>query len=134
MAIGTSILIIDDEKEQAEAIAESLANVGYTCSTSVSGNNVLDVIRRDDIDVVITDLVMHDTDGMKILKEIKEKLPEIEVIVITGYGSVENAVTAMQKGAATYLLKPININHLRTVVEKVVEKQEIVKNNLELHK
>ncbi|MHC4269212.1 MAG: sigma-54-dependent transcriptional regulator [Planctomycetota bacterium] len=134
MAIDTNILIIDDEKEQAEAIAESLSNVGYTCSTSVSGNNVLDIIRRDNIDVVITDLVMHDTDGMKILKEIKAKLPEIEVIVITGYGSVENAVTAMQKGAATYLLKPININHLRTVVEKVVEKQEIVRSNIELHK
>ncbi len=134
MAIDTNILIIDDEKEQAEAIAESLSNVGYTCSTSLSGNNVLDIVRRDDIDVVITDLVMHDTDGMKILKEIKEKLPEIEVIVITGYGSVENAVTAMQKGAATYLLKPININHLRTVVEKVVEKQDIMRNNIELHK
>ncbi len=134
MAIDTNILIIDDEQEQAEAIAESLANVGYTCSTSVSGNNVLDIIRRDCIDVVITDLVMHDTDGMKILKEIKDKLPEIEVIVITGYGSVENAVTAMQKGAATYLLKPININHLRTVVEKVVEKQDIVRNNIELHR
>ena len=70
MAIDTNILIIDDEKEQAEAIAESLTNVGYTCSTSVSGNNVLEIIRRDCIDVVITDLVMHDTDGMKILKEI----------------------------------------------------------------
>ncbi len=134
MAIDTNILIIDDEKEQAESIAESLTNVGYACSISVSGNNVLDIIRRDRIDVVITDLVMHDTDGMMILKEIKEKLPEIEVIVITGYGSVENAVTAMQKGAATYLLKPININHLRTVVEKVVEKQDIVRNNIELHK
>ncbi|MCP4266671.1 MAG: sigma-54-dependent Fis family transcriptional regulator [Candidatus Brocadiaceae bacterium] len=134
MAIDTNILIIDDEKEQAESIAESLTNVGYACSTSVSGNNVLEIIRRDSIDVVITDLVMHETDGMMILKEIKEKLPEIEVIVITGYGSVENAVTAMQKGAATYLLKPININHLRTVVEKVVEKQDIVRNNIELHK
>ncbi len=134
MTIDTNILIIDDEKEQAEAIAESLTRVGYTCSTSVNGNNVLDIIRRDDIDVVITDLILHDTDGMKILREIKEGLPEIEVIVITGYGSVENAVTAMQKGAATYLLKPININHLRTVVEKVVEKQDIVRNNIELHK
>lgn len=134
MALDTNILIIDDEKEQAEAIAESLTKVGYTCSISVSGDNVLDIISRESIDVVITDLVIHDKDGMKILKEIKDKLPEIEVIVITGYGSVENAVTAMQKGAATYLLKPININHLRTVVEKVVEKQDIVRSNLELHK
>ena len=63
--MDANILIIDDEKDQAEAIAESLRNVGYTCSTSVSGNNVLDIIRRDGIDVVITDLVMHEIDGMK---------------------------------------------------------------------
>ena len=75
----------------------------------MSGNNVLDIIRRDGIDVVITDLVMHEIDGMKILKETKENSPETEVILITGHGSVETAVTAMQKGAATYLLKPINI-------------------------
>ncbi|NOR65159.1 MAG: response regulator [Candidatus Scalindua sp.] len=132
--MDANILIIDDEKEQADAIAESLRKVGYTCSTSVSGNNVLDIIRRDEIDVVVTDLVMHEIDGMKILKETKENSPETEVILITGHGSVETAVTAMQKGAATYLLKPININHLRAVVDKVVEKQNIVRSNIELHK
>ncbi|GAX62307.1 response regulator [Candidatus Scalindua japonica] len=132
--MDASILIIDDQKDQAEAIAESLGNAGYTCSTTTSGNNVVDMIRRDGIDVVITDLVMHEFDGMRILKETKENSPETEVIIITGHGSVENAVTAMQKGAATYLLKPININHLRAVVGKVVEKQNIVRSNIELHK
>jgi two-component system response regulator HydG len=95
---------------------------------------VLDIIRRDGIDVVITDLVMQEIDGMRILKETKENSPETEVILITGHGSVETAVTAMQKGAATYLLKPINIDHLRAVVDKVVEKQDIVRSNLDLHK
>ncbi len=134
MAMDANILIIDDEKGQAEAIAESLRNVGYTCTTAVSGNKALDLIRRDRIDVVITDLVMHDIDGMTILKKTKEKSPDTEVILITGYGTVENAVIAMQKGAATYLLKPVNINHIRTVVDKVVEKQNIVRSNIELHK
>ena len=132
--MDTKILIIDDQKDQADAIAESLRKVGYTCSTSVSGNNVLDIIRRDVIDVVITDLVMQEIDGMRILKETKENSPETEVILITGHGSVETAVTAMQKGAATYLLKPINIDHLRAVVDKVVEKQNIVRSNIDLHK
>jgi two-component system response regulator HydG len=132
--MDANILIIDDEKDQADAIAESLRKVGYTCSTSVSGNNVLDIIRRDGIDVVVTDLVMQEIDGMEILKKTKENSPETEVILITGHGSVETAVTAMQKGAATYLLKPININHLRAVVDKVVEKQNIVRSNIELHK
>ncbi len=132
--MDANILIIDDEKDQAEAIAESLRKVGCTCLTAVSGNNVLDIIRKDGIDVVITDLVMHEIDGMRILKETKEHSPETEVILITGHGSVETAVTAMQKGAATYLLKPINLSHLRAVVDKVVEKQNIVRNNIELHK
>ncbi|MDP6432684.1 MAG: response regulator, partial [Candidatus Scalindua sp.] len=128
--MDANILIIDDERDQAEAIAESLRNVGYTCSTAESGNKVVDIIRRDRIDVVITDLVMHDIDGMKILKEIKEKAPDTEVILITGHGTVETAVVSMQKGAATYLLKPININLLRAAVEKVVEKQDIVRSNI----
>ena len=114
--MNANILIIDDEKEQADAIAESLRKVGYTCSTAVSGNNVLEIIRRDEIDVVVTDLVMQEIDGMRILRETKENSPETEVILITGHGSVETSVTAMQKGAATYLLKPINIDHLRAEI------------------
>lgn len=130
----TNILIIDDEKDQAEAIAESLRNVGYKCITATNGSEGLDIIKKDRIDVVITDLIMHEIDGMEILKETKEKSPESEVIFITGYGTVENAVTAMQNGASTYLLKPINVNQLRAVVDKVVEKQNLVRNNIELHK
>lgn len=129
-----NILIIDDEKNQAEAIAESLRSIGYKCTTVTNGNEGLDIIRKDRIDVVITDLIMHGIDGMEILKETKEKSPESEVILITGYGTVENAVTAMQKGASTYLLKPINIKQLRAVVDKVVEKQNLVRSNIELHK
>ncbi len=129
-----NILIIDDEKNQAEAIAESLTSIGYKCTTVTNGSEGLDIIRKDRIDVVITDLIMHGMDGMEILKETKEKSPESEVILITGYGTVENAVTAMQKGASTYLLKPINIKQLRAVVDKVVEKQNLVRSNIELHK
>ncbi len=130
----SNILIIDDEKDQADAISESLSKSGYKCTTVMSGSKGLDIIRKDRIDVVITDLVMNGIDGMQILKEAKEKSPESEVILITGYGTVENAVAAMQKGASTYLLKPININHLRTVVDKAVEKQNLVRKNIELHK
>ena len=128
------ILIIDDEKTQAEALAESLTKIGYNCTTVLSGSEGLKIIRKDVIDIVITDLIVHDLDGMVILKETKKISPETEVILVTGYGSVENAVTAMQKGASTYLLKPVNIDHLRAVVDKVAEKQCLVRRNLELHK
>ena len=130
----TAILVIDDNEEHASATAEALQKVGYKCRIATSGKEGLKIIEAGEIDIVITDLIMHDIDGLQILKTTKERLPEAEVILITGYGTVETAVDAMQKGAATYLLKPININHLRAEVNKLVEKQGLVRNNKELHK
>ena len=130
----TVILVIDDKEEHASATAEALQKVGYKCLITTSGKDGLKIIETGGVDIVITDLIMHDIDGLQILKTTKERLPEAEVILITGYGTVETAVDAMQKGAATYLLKPININHLRAEVRKLVEKQNLVWSNKELHK
>ena len=134
MANHTVILVIDDKEEHATATAEALQKVGYKCLVATSGKEGLKIIETGEVDIVITDLIMHDIDGLQILKTTKERLPEAEVILITGYGTVETAVDAMQKGAATYLLKPININHLRAEVSKLVEKQGLVRSNKELHK
>lgn len=130
----TIILVIDDKEEHANATAEVLQKVGYKCIVATSGREGLNIIKTGEVDIVITDLIMHDIDGLQILKATKERLPEAEVILITGYGTVETAVDAMQKGAATYLLKPININHLRAEVSKLVEKQDLIRSNKELHK
>ncbi|NUO08161.1 MAG: sigma-54-dependent Fis family transcriptional regulator [Candidatus Brocadia sp.] len=134
MADHTVILVIDDKEDHATATAEALQKVGYQCLVATSGREGLKIIETGEVDIVITDLIMHDIDGLQILKTTKERLPEAEVVLITGYGTVETAVDAMQKGAATYLLKPININHLRAEVSKLVEKQGLVRNNKELHK
>ncbi|MEP9410800.1 MAG: sigma-54-dependent Fis family transcriptional regulator [Candidatus Brocadia sp.] len=134
MTDHTVILVIDDKEEHATATAEALQKVGYKCLVATSGKEGLKIIETGEVDIVITDLIMHDIDGLQILKTTKERLPEAEVILITGYGTVETAVDAMQKGAATYLLKPININHLRAEVGKLVEKQGLVRSNRELHK
>ncbi|GAN34610.1 MAG: sigma-54-dependent Fis family transcriptional regulator [Candidatus Brocadia sp. AMX2] len=134
MTNHTVILVIDDKEEHAIATAEALQKVGYKCLVATSGREGLKAIETGGVDIVVTDLVMHGIDGLQILKTTKERLPEAEVILITGYGTVETAVDAMQKGAATYLLKPININHLRAEVGKLVEKQGLVRSNRELHK
>ncbi|MFO0795019.1 MAG: sigma-54 dependent transcriptional regulator [Candidatus Brocadiaceae bacterium] len=130
----TVILVIDDKEEHAKATAEALQRVGYKCLIATSGREGLKIIETGEVDIVVTDLIMHDIDGLQILKATKERLPDAEVILITGYGTVETAVDAMQRGAATYLLKPININHLRAEVNKIVEKQNLVRSNQELHK
>jgi two-component system, NtrC family, response regulator HydG len=130
----TRILVIDDKEEHASATAEALEKVGYACRIATSGREGLKILEAGGVDIVITDLIMHDVDGLQILKTTKEILPEAEVILITGYGTIETAVDAMQKGATTYLLKPININHLRAEVNKIIEKQLLVRSNRELHK
>ncbi|HHT9126912.1 MAG TPA: sigma-54-dependent transcriptional regulator [Candidatus Brocadiia bacterium] len=129
-----SILVIDDEENHAEATAETLRRVGYKCNIATRGKDGLKAIENSDVDIVVTDLIMHDLSGMEILKAAKKKCPETEVIVITGYGTVENAVSAMQNGATTFLLKPVNIEQLRTVVDSAVQKQSLFRNNIELKK
>ncbi|WP_211436265.1 response regulator [Candidatus Kuenenia stuttgartensis] len=104
---NTTILIIDDNEEHANATAEAIQKVGYKCIVATSGKAGLKIIETEEIDVVITDLIMHDFSGMEILKATKEKLPEAEIILITGYGTVETAVDAMQKGAC-YLSSETN--------------------------
>ncbi len=130
----TVILVIDDKEDHANATAEALQKVGHKCQVATSGKEGLKIIEEGTVSIVITDLMMHDVDGLQILRAVKERIPEAEVILITGYGTIETAVDAMQKGAATYLLKPFNINHLRAEVAKLVEKQGLVRSNRELHK
>jgi len=127
-----TILVIDDEQAHAMAMAESLERVGYKCLQAVSGKDGLSILEKNPVDIVITDLVMKDVDGMEILKAAKARRKEMEVIVVTGYASVETAVKAMEKGAATYLRKPLNIQEIRAVVEKQVEKIKIRRLNVKL--
>lgn len=131
-----NILVVDDDRTHAESIAESLGRMGHKCIITTNTKECLAIINKNEleIDIVITDLIMNDIDGMEILKIAKKTLLDVEVILVTGYGTVENAVDAMQKGAATFLMKPLNVNQLRSVVDKIVEKQRLVKKNVELQK
>ena len=129
-----TILIVDDEEEHARATAEILQRVGYNSKIATSGEAALDIIQKEPVDIIITDLVMQGVDGMEILQAAKEKLAEVEVIVLTGYGTVESAVEAMQKGAATYLRKPVNMEELRAVVAKAAQRLEMARGLTELRR
>lgn len=130
----SNILIVDDDKTHAESIADSIERMGHNCIITTNKKECLEIINDSEIkiDIVITDLIMQDIDGMEILRIAKEKIQDVEVILVTGYGTVENAVIAMQKGAATFLMKPLNVNQLRCVVDKIFEKQSLIKKNAEL--
>ncbi len=133
-SIPIRILIIDDDEAHAETVADCLARVGSDCTVANSGESGAKLIESDNYDVVITDLKMDDLDGLQILARTREELPDAEVIVLTGHGSIHSAVTAMQHGANTYLTKPLDINELRTAVEKASDRLRLIRRNAELRR
>jgi two-component system response regulator HydG len=127
---GTRLLIVDNEAAHARAVAESLERVGYPCQVATSGGEGAKRIESGEpYDIVITDLVMPDVDGLEILRRTKEALPEAEVILVTGHGTVPSAVEAMQQGAFNYLLKPLDLGQLRAVASRAVEALRLRRTN-----
>jgi two-component system response regulator HydG len=119
---GLKVLVIDDEKFHAEAVAEALERVGYECAVAVSGQAGARKMEQDDFDVVVTDLKMPDMDGLAILRKARADLPDAEVVMITGHGDVKTAVEAIKEGAANYLTKPVDMAELRAIVGKASER------------
>jgi two-component system, NtrC family, response regulator HydG len=128
------VLVVDDEEFHAHAIAESLEKIGYLCAVAVTGAEAFGFLAAEDFDLVVTDLMLGDADGMAVLAKARQELPDAEVIVITGHGSIKNAVAAMQQGATTYLTKPLDLYELRTVVDKAAQRLRLQRTNVELRR
>ncbi len=128
----TRVLVLDDDRGHAEAAAESLERAGYECRVAGSGTEGLRILQEEGFDVVLTDLVMRDVSGIEIVRKVKARTPETEVIVMTGYPSYETALEAMDEGAYDYLNKPIDLNILRAKIRKALEKQRLFRSNIEL--
>src|SRR5688572_24750926 len=107
------VLIVDNDAAHAETVAESLNRVGYECVVATSGTEGARLIERERFDIVITDLMMTDVNGIEILKRTRQALPDCEVILVTGHGTIPSAVEAMQEGAFNYLQKPLDLKQLR---------------------
>lgn len=130
--IKIRVLIADDDEAHAQAVAEALARVGYECVEANSGKRAEALIESENFDVIVTDLVMDDVDGMEILRKAKEELPDAEVILLTGHASVKSALAAGQLGAHNLLTKPVDIQELRVAVEKASMRVRLLRKNLEL--
>ena len=126
------ILIVEDDRPQADAINEALARVGYACVVVTEPGRALDLLEDNGFDLVVTDLMMHEVDGIEILQEAKRADATTEVIVITGHGSIETAVQAMRDGAWDYITKPLNLGELRDRVAKALEHRRLVNRNRQL--
>jgi len=127
-----TVLIVDDEKNYPPILSAVLEDEGFEALTAYSGEEALSVLKTSEVDLVLTDMKMPSLDGIELLERIKEKDPELPVIMMTAHGTVEKAVEAMQKGAYNYILKPFDNERLVIYVEKAIQMYRVIKENRRL--
>ena len=114
------ILVVDDEGSMRLALSEALTRAGYGVETATDGFDALHKFRREPFRMVITDVKMPKMSGLEVLKEIRKISPHTPVIMVTAYGTIQNAVDAMKEGASDYILKPFSYEDLESAVKRVV--------------
>lgn len=120
--ISKKILVVDDEEIARENLTHILSKEGYHVLAASNGNNAISLMEREEVDLVITDLRMKGKNGMEVLAATKQLWPAAEVLIITGYASIDNAVDAMRKGAFYYFAKPLNVKELQAIIPKALER------------
>lgn len=123
------LLIVDDEKNTREGLKWALEREEMEVQTAGDGEEALAMLRADPAELVITDLKMPRMDGMELLRHLREEFPETDVVILTGHGTVESAVEAMRVGAFHYLIKPVNLDELKLLLERVVERRRFREEN-----
>ena len=127
-----TVLIVDDEKNYPLILSAVLEEEGFEALTAFSGEEALTVLKNSDVDLVLTDMKMPSLDGIELLERIKQKDPELPVIMMTAHGTVEKAVEAMQKGAYNYILKPFDNERLIIYVNNAIQMYRVIKENRRL--
>ena len=120
------ILVLDDEPMMTDSLKQNLVEEGYTVDTASSGAEAIELFDRGGHHLAVCDLQLPDTDGMEILKHIKDTRPSTEVIVVTGYGTVERAVEATKAGEFWFLEKPFDFEVLMPLVERALQRYELM--------
>jgi DNA-binding NtrC family response regulator len=128
----TRILIIDDDESIRKVLGYILEEDGYAVDTAATADEGLSRIFETRPDLVLSDIKMPQKDGITLLKEIKTVDPSIPVIILTAFGTVENAVEAMKRGAADYLTKPVSRDELKMIVGKTIRLQQLERENADL--
>lgn len=118
--IKSPVLIVDDESSMRMALSEALTRSGYTVALAKDGVEAINQFKSQRFHLVIADVKMARMDGITLLKEVRMRSPETPVVMITGYGTIENAVQAMKEGAFDYILKPFSVEVIETVVNKAL--------------
>jgi DNA-binding NtrC family response regulator len=126
------VLVVDDEAIVRESLRDWLSDIGHQVLIAENGPQALKIIQKEEPRIVITDLVMPGMDGIELLKRVKAISPSTEVIVITAYGSIPTAITAMREGAYDYIEKPFCPERAELLIEKLMEHQRLLEENIAL--
>src|SRR5574341_288737 len=116
------VLVVDDEEDFATAVADRLRRRGYRASAVCGGRDALRLVQATPFDVMVLDLKMPEMDGVEVLRAVRRLDPHLQVVVLTGHGTVAAAIDGMQLGASDFLQKPVAIETLCTVIEAVAER------------
>ena len=130
--MALKIIVAEDEDITLKNILETLHEAGYEVTGTVNGDEAMQLMEKEHFDVLITDIKMPRMNGIELMEKVKEKYTEMDVIIITGFGSISSAVNAIKKGAYDYITKPFDLDELLLKVKKIQEKKILKKENIAL--
>ena len=130
----TRVLVVDDERSMREVLSITLRQAGYDVTLADGGAEAIAQLRRESFDVVLTDLRMRDTDGMAVLRAVRECAPDTVVVVVTAYASTETAIEAMKLGAYDYVTKPFKLDEIRVTLANALERKRLQEENRALRR
>src|SRR5579863_2453731 len=124
------VLLVEDKAELRAMLRKALERAGYTVDEAPDGNTAIDKVRSRRYLIVLTDLKLPGNSGIDVLREARRVEPTLPVIIMTAYGSVEEAVTAMKEGAFDFIQKPVDLDHLKLLLQRAARQQELLRENL----
>src|SRR5579872_949396 len=124
------VLLVEDKPELRAMLRKALERAGYTVEEAPDGNAAIDKVRSRRYLIVLSDLKLPGHSGIEVLREAKRAESTLPVILVTAYGSVEEAVTAMKEGAFDFIQKPVDLDHLKLLLDRAARQQELLRENL----
>ena len=126
------ILIVDDEPSILDLSMKVLSKESYQVTIAHSGYEALERAKGEKFDLLVTDIVMPEMDGLELLQRLQELYPDIAAVIITGYGTMENAINSLKQGAQGFIIKPFTPNELKTTLGQALEKSYLIRENTRL--
>ena len=128
-SVRRAVLVVDDDRTGRETLTEAVTEMGYNAASAAGGQEALEILRQRDIDILLTDLKMPGMDGLELLERAKRIRPDVFVILVTAFATIDTAVSAMRNGAYDYIKKPIDLRKLRVLLGRASESHDLLIEN-----